>query len=175
MLAHTPDSNGRTALGSAGPKCRAVFRERLFLCSRYELASRVCFALDHDPAAAHLTGGTPPKVALKFLRHHDHFRAEIDAREQASAAKASFISVCTSFDGDSDPLFNAELVTRKLDSHRYMLVMPAGHRSFEQVIVAESAETNWAVDTKRACRELAEALVSLHSALDACGCSLQAA
>lgn len=30
LLASTPDINGRTALGSAGPLCRAVFKHRLF-------------------------------------------------------------------------------------------------------------------------------------------------
>jgi hypothetical protein len=51
--------------------------------------------------------------------------------------------VLASFDADVEPSFNAELTARKLDSHRYMLVMPAGDRSLEAAIVAESAEVKW--------------------------------
>ena len=89
LLANTPDFYGRTALSTSGPKCRAELKQRLFLCGRFEhgeqvhtsVTSRVNFAVDHDPTIVSVNGA-PPRVALKFLRHLEHFKAEIDAREQ---------------------------------------------------------------------------------------------
>ena len=70
---------------------------------------RVYFALDHNPAAA--VNGAAPRVALKFLRHYEHFSAEVVVRDHAIAAQTSFLSIIASFDADVDNKFNAELVT----------------------------------------------------------------
>ena len=107
----------------------ALLSAYLRLLERRTLEDNCCLSQSVD--------GAPPQVALKFFRHRKEFAAEIEAREQAAAAKASFLSVIASFNADNNEEFDAELIARKLDSHRYMLVMPAGDRSLEATIVAE--------------------------------------
>ncbi len=200
LVARTPTAAGRTPLGVAGPLCRAALHRRLFVCGRYELrecvhhsaTSRVDFALDHGggvgssvpgAAAAGAAGVValgPVAVALKFLRHKEHFDAELRARERAAASASAsgagggggggggtdfLLPVLASYAADTDAGFARELAAREqLASHGWLLVLPAGDRSLEDVAVHESAAPGWQAEAARACREVARALASLHGA-----------
>ncbi len=88
----TPNSAGRTPYGVAGPLCRAEIRRRLFLRGRFELqecahasaTSRVLLAVDWGAGRAK---GTP--VALKFMRHGEHFAAELRAPRPTASSPRS--------------------------------------------------------------------------------------
>jgi serine/threonine protein kinase len=166
-LMKLPDLSGRTAMGVANSKCRAAIMQRILLCSRFELGeqvhssvtSRVFFALDYGQSSTN-----PPRVALKFIRHREHFQTEITARQEAAAAKEHFLPIIATYNADDDSSFEKMLIAHRRESHRYLVVMPAGDRSLESAIVAESAEASWPSDAHRATREAAEALAALHAA-----------
>lgn len=166
-IALRPDATGRTALGVAGPLCKAALKRRLYLFGRYEVTeqvhtsatSRVFFALDHDADGSTVV----PRIVLKFMWLRDQFNAEVDVRKAAAAAAAFFLPVLAFYDGTADATLSAFLKARGLSTHPFLLVLPAGDRSLEAAAVGEAANPDWPTEAARACLEIAEALQALHA------------
>jgi serine/threonine protein kinase len=123
-----------------------------------------------SPVAAASAPAAPaeqlPLVCLKFLKHRENFKRELEARRCPLHGETSpdhVVPILASFDGMSDPDFAEELAGRGLSSHPYLLVFPAGDRPLSAVIDHERETKDWEEEVRSCAAALSVGLAHLHS------------
>ena len=113
----------------ASPKCKKAILSCIYFFKRYEIitlaqphyqtkTSLVHLAIDHDSDDAN------KMVALKFLRHRDHFLREVEVRSAGEFNDEFVINTLRIHDSDVDPIFREETISKGIVMFPYCLVMP---------------------------------------------------
>ena len=149
-LAKMEDPEGREAMHIASPKCKKAILSCIYFFRRYEIitlaqphyqtkTSLVHLAIDHE------SDDLNKMVALKFLRHRDHFDRECTARSAGNFNDEFVINTIRLHDSDADPFFREEILAKGITFFPYCLVMPVGERNLADVMVKEHiAGRDWA-------------------------------
>ena len=134
----------------ASPKCKKAILSCIYFFKRYEIitltqphyqtkTSLVHLAIDHDSDDA------SKMVALKFLRHRDHFLREVEVRSAGGFNDEFVINTLRIHDSDEDPVFREETISKGIVKFPYCLVMTVGERNLADVMVKEHiAGRDWA-------------------------------
>ena len=134
----------------ASPKCKKAILSCIYFFKRYEIitlaqphyqtkTSLVHIAIDHDSEDAN------KMVALKFLRHRDHFLREVEVRSAGNFNDEFVINTLRFHDSDDDYAFREETISKGIVMFPYCLVMPVGERNLADVMVKEHiAGRDWA-------------------------------
>ena len=134
-LAKMEDPEGREAMHIASPKCKKAILSCIYFFRRYEIitlaqphyqtkTSLVHLAIDHE------SDDLNKMVALKFLRHRDHFDREITARSTGNFNDEFVINTLRLHDSDDDPSFREEILAKGITFFPYCLVMPGNTHTF---------------------------------------------
>ena len=163
------DCIGRSAFdigeNSASKHVSAFFELRRLVLKRYKLeqqlhkssTSMVFLALEmmDDEGAKH---PSPVPVALKFMKHREQFRREIDGRAGLDEAQSEFVMPVIRSHAD----VNAE--RSELSFYPFCVVMPRGDRTLQDAMTHEhfTGKPEAAKIIKRIAHYIAEALRYLH-------------
>ena len=149
-LAKVEDKEGREAVHIASPKCKKAILSCIYFYRRYEIitlsqphyqtkTSLVHLAIDHE------SNEVNKMVALKFMRHRDHFLRETEVRSAGGFNDEFVINAIRVHDSDKDPRFREEIYAKGVTQFPYCLVMPVGERNLGDVMVKEHiAGRDWA-------------------------------
>ena len=170
MLANATDSTGRSSKDIAGQRCKELIYRRLYLAERYEITgspvhqtvtSLVVLAVDHVDGL--LVEG--PLVALKFMKHEDQYRREVDIRMTECFDEQFVIPILIHHDGNGDvnnALFRDDAVLKGYVEYPYCIVMEAATSDLKEVVNHRAiAGKDWE-EIKRMTRQLANALIHIH-------------
>jgi serine/threonine protein kinase len=111
----------------------------------------------------HLVQDKKKRVALKFMTVKEQFMREVETRRRCQFDSEYVVDVYEAFDADEDEAFRLDIERRNLDDYPYLVVMPAGDKSLQNIIFTEHiAGIDWP-KIKNIARQIAAALEHIHS------------
>lgn len=162
------DKEGRTVYSVSKAKCRALFDKYLFLFGRYDILSNdprghssptscVIFAHDRSP----MRNPTEPSfVALKLMRHEEHFKREQTMRADNQLLPEYVMGIVRTHMLSAVEACSLDANARDFV---YVLVLPAGDKVCSTIVDSESQRSDWAEATRTIMRSLATSLAHVHS------------
>jgi hypothetical protein len=148
LLAYAEDTEKRRVIDIASPICKLRLQENLWFFKRYEFVTSLQPHHKSDTCTLHIAvdhGDFGKRVALKFMRHHNEFMREIDVRRFGNFDDKYVVGILRIHDSDDDDAFLQEINRKGLDDSPYLVVMEAGERNLNDILMKEHiAGRDWA-------------------------------
>lgn len=182
-LAMELDENRRTAVSIASPLCQAEIKERSYFMRRYEIinvgkpehksaTSMVYIAIDHKHSSnATMSTSTSAsgkvisvvKRAIKVMSVKDQYNREVEVRKNKDFDTSFVIGILDHFSIDDNSMYATEVIKWGFDGYGYCIIMEAGEKDLETVILREDIAGKDIIAIRSLARDLALALNSLHN------------
>eukprot|EP00596_Hydrurales_sp_CCMP1899_P005046 CAMPEP_0119046350 /NCGR_PEP_ID=MMETSP1177-20130426/46018_1 /TAXON_ID=2985 /ORGANISM="Ochromonas sp, Strain CCMP1899" /LENGTH=736 /DNA_ID=CAMNT_0007019377 /DNA_START=1046 /DNA_END=3253 /DNA_ORIENTATION=+ len=166
QLAISEDAEGRQAVNIASPTCKKLLLDSIYFFRLYEITtldnphyqtatSLVHLAIDHSSLKKE-------KVAMKFMKHRNHFLREITVRTAGNFDEEYVLGALRVHDPDEDTSFYDEAVAKGFGAFPYCLVMHMGERNLADMMVKEHvAGRDWG-SIRVIAQQIAEAVGHMH-------------
>lgn len=166
-LVSTVDKDGRVALSIASPLCQYQMKIRTLFLRKYEIFD-VKHPIHISPTAMvhlvkeHVINGKVLNRALKFMSIKEQYLCEIETRKNESFNTEYVIELKCAYDSMSDDIFKAELDKFGFNTYAYCIVMDAGEKDLETIILREDIVAKDYDAIRLLTKQLAIAIQSLH-------------